>query len=149
MAIEDVVSLAVMLGRGATVDELPRRLKVYEKARHEHATTVQQMARESSQLIPPEKGMSSFVILRLICWPYSAAFGMATSIYSHDEFGHFTQVVRNNAWATGDQTGRDRALKSLQSTFITARYCGSVSSNRYSFTPPHCHRTSFSQITPA
>lgn len=59
MAIEDAVSLAVMLGRGVSVDEVPERLKVYEKARHERATTIQQMTRESSQLIPPEKGTSS------------------------------------------------------------------------------------------
>lgn len=60
MAIEDAVSLAAMLPRGVTVDEVPERLKVYEKARHERATTVQQMTRESSQLLSPEKSMSSF-----------------------------------------------------------------------------------------
>lgn len=56
MAIEDGVSLGVMLSSDVTPDQVPERLKLYEKARHERATTVQQMTRESETLIPQEKG---------------------------------------------------------------------------------------------
>lgn len=49
MAIEDGVSLAVMLSRDVTREEIPERLKLYEKARHNRASTVQQMTRESSK----------------------------------------------------------------------------------------------------
>lgn len=60
MAIEDAVSIGVMLPRGITADEVPERLKVYEKARHERATTIQDMTRESVNLLPPHRGMFSF-----------------------------------------------------------------------------------------
>lgn len=59
MAIEDAVSLSVMLPRGISAAEVPERLKLYEKARHGRATTIQEMTRESAQLIAPEKGMSA------------------------------------------------------------------------------------------
>ena len=60
MAIEDAVSIGVMLPRGITADEVPERLKVYEKARHERATTIQDMTRESVNLLPPHRGMFFF-----------------------------------------------------------------------------------------
>ena len=55
MAIEDGVSLAVMLSRDVTPEKVPERLKLYEKARHTRATTVQQMTRESAQPQPFEQ----------------------------------------------------------------------------------------------
>lgn len=55
MAIEDAVSLSVMLPGDVTPEEVPERLKVYQKARHERATTIQQMTRESATLISPQK----------------------------------------------------------------------------------------------
>jgi len=58
MAIEDAVSLAVMLPGDIERDEVPERLKVYEKARHERATIIQQMTRDSSKLQSPELGMA-------------------------------------------------------------------------------------------
>ena len=57
MAIEDAVSLAVMLPGDISRDEIPERLKVYEKARHERATVIQQMTRDSTKLQSPESGM--------------------------------------------------------------------------------------------
>jgi 2-polyprenyl-6-methoxyphenol hydroxylase-like FAD-dependent oxidoreductase len=56
MAIEDAVSLAVMLPAGIERHEVPERLRVYEKARHQRATTIQEMTRESSQLLGPDRG---------------------------------------------------------------------------------------------
>jgi 2-polyprenyl-6-methoxyphenol hydroxylase-like FAD-dependent oxidoreductase len=65
MAIEDAVSLAVMLPGDIGRDEVPERLKVYEMARHERATTIQQMTRDSSKMLSPEKGMSCLFHPRL------------------------------------------------------------------------------------
>lgn len=62
MAIEDAVSLSVMLPHGIAADDVPERLEVYEKARHERATTIQGMTRESVQLLAPERSM--------FCLPY-------------------------------------------------------------------------------
>lgn len=59
MAIEDAVSLAVMLPQDILPEEIPERLKLYEKARHGRATKIQEMTRESATLIPPEKGLST------------------------------------------------------------------------------------------
>jgi 2-polyprenyl-6-methoxyphenol hydroxylase-like FAD-dependent oxidoreductase len=57
MAIEDAVSLAVMLPGDIEKDQVADRLKVYEKARFERATTIQEMTRRSSKPISPEAGM--------------------------------------------------------------------------------------------
>ncbi|KAJ5369250.1 uncharacterized protein N7496_009010 [Penicillium cataractarum] len=159
MAIEDAVSLSVMLPRGITAAEVPERLKVYEKARHGRATTVQEMTRESAQLLAPEK-----------------AFGMVVYIYGHDEFDHSAQVLRKHQWEQNphmywrqpivfgpmpgprqDFMGNDRALKSLESTFQTASIKFKTSrtllqnlfpSDRYSFiSPGSVARASFSQTT--
>lgn len=65
MAIEDGVSLGVILSADVQPHEVPERLKLFEKARHERATTVQQMTRDSAHgFLPPETGtFASFVAL--------------------------------------------------------------------------------------
>jgi 2-polyprenyl-6-methoxyphenol hydroxylase-like FAD-dependent oxidoreductase len=73
MAIEDAVSLAVMLPRGVERADVEERLRVYQMARHERATTVQKMTRESAQLISPEKGIFS-----------SHSFRFSFSLYEYD-----------------------------------------------------------------
>ncbi len=45
MAIEDAFSLSVMLPAGTTSKEIPERLKLYNKARYERASTVQNYSR--------------------------------------------------------------------------------------------------------
>ena len=45
MAIEDAISLSIMLPLGTTPDEIPGRLKLYNQARYERATTVQNNSR--------------------------------------------------------------------------------------------------------
>lgn len=56
MAIEDAVSLCVMLSGDVEPKGIPMRLKLYEKARRERAATVQQMTRDSSKgPLGPEK----------------------------------------------------------------------------------------------
>ena len=57
MAIEDAVSLAVMLPKGISREEVPERLKIYQKARHERVTTIQGMTRESTKILSAEKSM--------------------------------------------------------------------------------------------
>ena len=45
MAIEDAASLAVMLARGVSADDVPVRLQLYERARYQRATTIQEQSR--------------------------------------------------------------------------------------------------------
>jgi 2-polyprenyl-6-methoxyphenol hydroxylase-like FAD-dependent oxidoreductase len=45
MAIEDAFSLGVMLPAGTTPDDIPQRLLLYNKARYERATTIQNYSR--------------------------------------------------------------------------------------------------------
>lgn len=59
MAIEDAVSLAIMLPRGVKKADVEERLKVYQIARHERATIIQDMTRESAGIISPQRGMFS------------------------------------------------------------------------------------------
>jgi 2-polyprenyl-6-methoxyphenol hydroxylase-like FAD-dependent oxidoreductase len=61
MAIEDAVSLSVMLPRGIAAADVPERLKVYPKARHERVTTIQEMTRQSVNLLPVNKSKYSIV----------------------------------------------------------------------------------------
>ncbi|KAJ5812632.1 hypothetical protein N7474_008933 [Penicillium riverlandense] len=159
MAIEDAVSLAVMLPAGIERHEVPERLQVYEKARHQRVTTIQEMTRESSKLLGPGR-----------------AFQMVNYIYGHDEFDHSAQVLRKYLWAKNpdvywrqpivfgpmpgprqDVWGRNRAAQSLQSTFTTASVKFKTSrtllqnlfpSDAYSFiSPGTVARASFSQTT--
>ena len=44
-AIEDAASLAVVLGRGTPKEDIPERLKLYEKCRYERANKIQQYTR--------------------------------------------------------------------------------------------------------
>ncbi|KAL4865541.1 hypothetical protein BDV12DRAFT_211035 [Aspergillus spectabilis] len=122
MAIEDAISLGVMLPRGVQAKEIPERLKLYEKARRTRATTIQQLTRKSSHgPLPPseEKSITEF-------------------IYGHDEHDHSTQILRKHLWDKGPQKywrqpivfgpmpgprqdfeGRSRLNRSLKSTFQT------------------------------
>jgi hypothetical protein len=102
--------------------------------------------------------------------------GMVAYIYGHDEHDHSSQVLRKYLWAQNphmywrqpivfgpmpgprqDWMGRDRALKSTQSTFTTASIKFKTSrtllqnlfpNDRYRFTSPSTvARASFSQTT--
>ncbi|RPB04278.1 FAD/NAD(P)-binding domain-containing protein [Choiromyces venosus 120613-1] len=48
-AIEDATSLGVLLPMGTTSEEVPERLKLYEKCRYERATRIQDSTRESGR----------------------------------------------------------------------------------------------------
>ena len=102
--------------------------------------------------------------------------GMVAYIYGHDEFDHSAQVLRKYLWSKNphmywrqpivfgpmpgprqDWMGNDRALKSLESTFVTASIKFKTSrtllqnlfpNDRYSFiSPSTVARASFSQTT--
>lgn len=104
------------------------------------------------------------------------AFAMISYIYGHDEFDHSSHILRKHIWGQNpsvywrqpivfgpmpgprqDHLGRDRALKSHESTFVTASIKFKTSrtllqnlfpSDRYSFTSPSSvARASFSQTT--
>ncbi|KAL4945232.1 hypothetical protein BDV06DRAFT_231397 [Aspergillus oleicola] len=122
MAIEDAVSLGVMLPRGVDKEDIPERLKLYETARRTRATTIQNLTRKSSHgPLPPaeEKAMTDY-------------------IYGHDEHDHSTQILRKYLWSQGppkywrqpivfgpmpgprqDFEGRSRLDRSHKSTFQT------------------------------
>lgn len=58
MAIEDGIALAVLLPLGLPKAEIYERLKLYEKARHERVTRIQEYTRESGRSqLPMNKGM--------------------------------------------------------------------------------------------
>ena len=65
MAIEDGAALGVMLGDGATPENVPERLKLYNQARYERATNIQQYSvqvggdnvKSGSGPVPPLKGL--------------------------------------------------------------------------------------------
>ncbi|KAL2867210.1 putative salicylate hydroxylase [Aspergillus lucknowensis] len=122
MAIEDAISIGVMLPKGVRAQDVPERLKLYEKARRTRATTIQQLTRKSSHgPLPPseEKFITEY-------------------IYGHDEYDHSTQILRKHLWNKGPQKywrqpivfgpmpgprqdfeGRSRLDRSLKSRFQT------------------------------
>ncbi|KAJ5485532.1 hypothetical protein N7539_005520 [Penicillium diatomitis] len=138
MAIEDAVSLSVMLQRGVTVEEIPERLKLYEKARHGRATTVQEMTRESFD--------HSTQVLREQQWSQTPS-----------AYWRQPKVFGPMPGPRQDFLGQTRALKSQSSTFQTASIKFKTSrtllknllpSERYSFIGPgSVARASFSITT--
>lgn len=121
MAIEDGVSLGVMLSADVQPHEVPERLKLFEKARYTRATTVQQMTRDSDGPRPQE-----------------TVDQMEAYIFGHDEFDYSSDILRKYLWAKNphmywrqpivfgpmpgprqDFLGRDRVAPSIKSTFTT------------------------------
>ncbi|KAI9367290.1 hypothetical protein BJX61DRAFT_547626 [Aspergillus egyptiacus] len=122
MAIEDGISLGVMLSKGVRPDEVPERLKLYETARRTRAMTIQQMTRKSAHgPVPPdeEKGITDY-------------------IFGHDEYDHSSQILRKHLWSKEPQMywrqpivfgpmpgprqdfqGRSRLARCLKSKFQT------------------------------
>ncbi|RLL94111.1 hypothetical protein CFD26_103403 [Aspergillus turcosus] len=122
MAIEDGISLAIMLS-DAKREEIPERLKLYEKARHERVTIIQDYTRESAKR-------------RL---PMEEAMAMLSFIHDHDEWDYSTQILRKHRWAQSprvyyrqpavfgpmpgprqDFWGTSRTAASTKATFRTA-----------------------------
>lgn len=83
-AIEDAASLAVMLQSGVPLDEIPGRLKLYEKCRMERASRIQEVSRISGRDLgsgPP---------------PDAARF--TNYNFGHDEWDFSSQMLRKWQW---------------------------------------------------
>ncbi|KAH7134970.1 hypothetical protein B0J11DRAFT_426125 [Dendryphion nanum] len=80
-AIEDAASLAVMFPLGTSVDEIPERLKLYEKCRYERASRIQ----EYSRIVGRDLGDG----------PTLDANEYTAYNFGHDEWHHSSQVLHN------------------------------------------------------
>ncbi|KAH7406223.1 hypothetical protein DE146DRAFT_436637 [Phaeosphaeria sp. MPI-PUGE-AT-0046c] len=83
-AIEDAASLAVMLQSGVPLDQIPGRLKLYEKCRMERASRIQEVSRISGRDLgsgPP---------------PDAARF--TNYNFGHDEWDFSNQMLRKWQW---------------------------------------------------
>jgi 2-polyprenyl-6-methoxyphenol hydroxylase-like FAD-dependent oxidoreductase len=99
MAIEDAISLGVMLPLGTTPDEIPERLKLYNQARYERATTIQ----NNSRLLGNSSSKCTFSASLL--YNMSETNHGLEPVYefmdhglSHDEYHTSTQILRENQW---------------------------------------------------
>ncbi|KAF2132052.1 FAD/NAD(P)-binding domain-containing protein [Dothidotthia symphoricarpi CBS 119687] len=83
-AIEDAISLAVMLPRNTPLDSIPARLKLYEKCRYERASRVQEVSRilGEDRDGPPPINAAQF----------------SDYNFGHDEWDHSTQILREWEW---------------------------------------------------
>ncbi|KAJ9635618.1 hypothetical protein H2204_005792 [Knufia peltigerae] len=94
MAIEDAVSLAIMLDGSVTPKEVPERLQLYNQARYERASTIQEFSRQVGedsikQSGTGEQSVASFKVHEYI------DYGL-----SHDEVHASTQLLRDHVWTT-------------------------------------------------
>ncbi|MCJ1304865.1 hypothetical protein MMC08_007678 [Hypocenomyce scalaris] len=96
MALEDAVSLSVMLSRGTTAAEVPERLQLFVKARHERGTTTQKISllvggdTVEETNTEEEAGEKKESVLNVHKY-----LDMALS---HDEFHASTQILREWQW---------------------------------------------------
>jgi 2-polyprenyl-6-methoxyphenol hydroxylase-like FAD-dependent oxidoreductase len=81
MAIEDAISLGVMLPLGTTPDEIPERLKLYNQARYERATTIQ----NNSRLLGNGSSKRTFpAFLHLTCRKLTTGSNQYTNSWTTD-----------------------------------------------------------------
>ncbi|KAF1816415.1 FAD/NAD(P)-binding domain-containing protein [Eremomyces bilateralis CBS 781.70] len=127
MAIEDAVSLGVLLGKGTRKEEVKERLRLYEVCRMERAHRIQEYTRLSGRDL--EEAKKDGKELNMMEYQ-SYCFG-------HDEYDHTIQMLRKSNWtktpdrfwrmpvAFGSMPGpRQDSFglphDGLQSTFVTA-----------------------------
>lgn len=114
MALEDAVSLAIMLEKSVTSAEVPLRLQLYNQARYERTSTIQEYSRQvggdgvgsnaDADTVATFKGKSS----TLVRWPalrireLNFCLGHEYRDYglSHDEVHSSTNLLRNHKWKT-------------------------------------------------
>ncbi|MCJ1472618.1 hypothetical protein MMC13_001267 [Lambiella insularis] len=94
MAIEDGVSLGVMMPLGVRPDEVPQRLELYNKARYERGTMIQNYSRivGGDGISDKERREGQFRVHEY----FDAAF-------SHDEFHASEQILREYLWHQKDR----------------------------------------------
>jgi 2-polyprenyl-6-methoxyphenol hydroxylase-like FAD-dependent oxidoreductase/acetoacetate decarboxylase len=86
MAMEDAVSLAVMLPAGTKVEEIKERLQLYNSARYERSHTIQNFSRIAGQ---DEKDRSERVDM-IKFMQYN---------FCHDEHDNSSQLLRQHTWS--------------------------------------------------
>ncbi len=83
-ALEDAGTLAVLLGRGTTVEQVPERLKLYFEIRHERVDWVQEFGRTSDQAVLRNRGVKSVADV-------AKFFG---AVYEHDAWDYAEERLR-------------------------------------------------------
>ncbi|CRG82905.1 hypothetical protein PISL3812_00252 [Talaromyces islandicus] len=93
MAIEDAVSLSIMLDEAVTPAEVPERLQLYNRARYERASAIQeysrQVGRDGADSSADVKQFAAFMLHHYI-----------DIALSHDEVHFSTHLLRLHTWVT-------------------------------------------------
>ncbi|KAL3462042.1 hypothetical protein BJX64DRAFT_277459 [Aspergillus heterothallicus] len=84
IAIEDAISLAVVLSKDTPVHEVPDRLRLYHDIRHERATRIQGFSRLIGQDRTEDQQLDMV--------------GFSNYNFGHDEFDNSTQKLREWTW---------------------------------------------------
>ncbi|KAH6649269.1 hypothetical protein F5144DRAFT_480371 [Chaetomium tenue] len=87
IAIEDAASLAALLPRGTTVDDIPERLALYEKVRDERAHKVQALTRIAGMDLN-DVNREKFNIMEFMHYNFG-----------HDEWHNSTRALREHLWS--------------------------------------------------
>ncbi|KAH6844537.1 hypothetical protein B0I37DRAFT_398203 [Chaetomium sp. MPI-CAGE-AT-0009] len=87
IAIEDAASLSALLRRGTTVDDIPERLALYEKARDERAHKVQALTRIAGTDLNDEN-REKFNIMEFMHYNFG-----------HDEWDNSTRALKEHLWS--------------------------------------------------
>ncbi|KAM0346679.1 hypothetical protein ACHAPU_005392 [Fusarium lateritium] len=87
IAIEDAASLAALLPLGTTVEDIPKRLALYEKVRDERAHTVQEFTRQAGEDLHGEK-RAKFNINKFLDYNFN-----------HDEWHNSTKALKDHLWS--------------------------------------------------
>jgi hypothetical protein len=105
-AIEDAASLAVMLPSNTPLDQIPARMKLYEKCRMERASRIQEVSRISGRDLgsgPP---------------PDAARF--TNYNFGHDEWDYSSQMLRKWEWENKKGFFHGRPRDGSKAKFTTA-----------------------------
>lgn len=94
-AIEDGVSLGVMLEEGVSVEDVPQRLKLYQEARMQRAYKLQDYSRGAGNDLISPAGRTDTV--------GEALTKLAAFVYGHDELHHSQHVLREHLQSRNPQ----------------------------------------------
>ena len=67
VALEDAVALAIVLSPDSTPEEIPERLKLYEKIRYERANAIQEFSRQAGADVVDGKPLIDCKLLQKFC----------------------------------------------------------------------------------
>jgi 2-polyprenyl-6-methoxyphenol hydroxylase-like FAD-dependent oxidoreductase len=100
-AIEDAVSLGVMLSRGLDAQDVPARLELYNRARHDRATRIQGYSRMvggngKGQRCTTFSSSATHLQKNLLTNPLAPDYG--DYALSHDEYYASSHILRKYLW---------------------------------------------------